>query len=118
MEERLKSQGNQRASIATSSPSQRKSSPGSSPRHHTRPSVGNAFGRGQKGNKAEEDGEEVPPPPVAKDYYPPPTDAKYGGGAATSRPGTARASQQAVPGALPPTPVASEGECELLAAPP
>ena len=30
---------------------------------------------------------------------------KYG-----SRPGTARASQQAVPGALPPTPVGSEGK--------
>lgn len=33
---------------------------------------------------------------------------KYGG----SRPGTARQSQQAVPGALPPTPVGSEGECD------
>lgn len=31
---------------------------------------------------------------------------KHGG----SRPGTARASKQAVPGALPPTPVGSEGE--------
>jgi hypothetical protein len=33
---------------------------------------------------------------------------KYG----SSRPGTARQSQQAVPGALPPTPVGSEGECD------
>lgn len=37
-------------------------------------------------------------------------DQKHGG----SRPGTARASQQAVPGALPPTPTASEGEYEIL----
>lgn len=37
-------------------------------------------------------------------------DQKQGG----SRPGTARASQQAVPGALPPTPTASEGEYEIL----
>lgn len=37
-------------------------------------------------------------------------DQKHGG----SRPGTARSSQQAVPGALPPTPTASEGEYEIL----
>lgn len=37
-------------------------------------------------------------------------DQKHGG----SRPGTAKASQQAVPGALPPTPTASEGEYEIL----
>ncbi|KUI67469.1 hypothetical protein VM1G_03116 [Cytospora mali] len=37
-------------------------------------------------------------------------DKKHGG----SRPGTAKASQQAVPGALPPTPTASEGEYEIL----
>lgn len=37
-------------------------------------------------------------------------DQKYGG----SRPGTAKASQQAVPGALPPTPTASEGEYDIL----
>lgn len=36
---------------------------------------------------------------------------KYGGG---SRPGTARQGQQAVPGALPPTPVESEGEYRHL----
>lgn len=35
---------------------------------------------------------------------------KHGG----SRPGTAKASQQAVPGALPPTPTASEGEYEFI----
>lgn len=35
---------------------------------------------------------------------------KHGG----SRPGTAKASQQAVPGALPPTPSASEGEYEFV----
>lgn len=35
---------------------------------------------------------------------------KHGG----SRPGTAKASQQAVPGALPPTPTASEGEYEFV----
>lgn len=32
----------------------------------------------------------------------------------SSRPGTAKASQQAVPGALPPTPTASEGEYEFV----
>lgn len=37
-------------------------------------------------------------------------DQKHGG----SRPGTAKASQQAVPGALPPTPTASEGEYEFV----
>lgn len=38
---------------------------------------------------------------------------KHGG----SRPGTAKASQQAVPGALPPTPTASEGEYEFVSDP-
>lgn len=38
------------------------------------------------------------------------TEQKHGG----SRPGTAKASQQAVPGALPPTPTASEGEYEFV----
>jgi hypothetical protein len=54
----------------------------------------------------------APPPPPAKDH---PADQnraqqqqKYGG----SRPGTARQSQPAVPGALPPTPAGSEGESE------
>jgi hypothetical protein len=56
----------------------------------------------------------APPPPPAKDH---PADQnraqqqqqhKYGG----SRPGTARQSQPAVPGALPPTPAGSEGEFE------
>ncbi|KAK0613328.1 hypothetical protein B0T14DRAFT_276589 [Immersiella caudata] len=57
-----------------------------------------------------------PPPPPAKDderSAPSQRDQGYGqhkyGG---RRPGTARESQQAVPGALPPTPVGSEGECE------
>ncbi|GAB1312764.1 hypothetical protein MFIFM68171_02974 [Madurella fahalii] len=44
----------------------------------------------------------APPPPPEKDYSA--QQNKYGG----SRPGTARQSQQAVPGALPPTPVGSE----------
>jgi hypothetical protein len=47
------------------------------------------------------------PAPLAKPPSRGAEQARYGG----SRPGTARASQQAVPGALPPTPVASEGEC-------
>jgi hypothetical protein len=50
----------------------------------------------------------APPPPPEKDH-PAQQQHKYGG----SRPGTARQSQQAVPGALPPTPVGSEGEYEL-----
>lgn len=40
----------------------------------------------------------------------PSVEQKHGG----SRPGTAKASQQAVPGALPPTPTASEGEYEFV----
>lgn len=52
------------------------------------------------------------PPPPEKDYLPGQSQGaqqnKYSG----SRPGTAKQSQQAVPGALPPTPVGSEGECE------
>ncbi|KAK4135775.1 hypothetical protein BT67DRAFT_376174 [Trichocladium antarcticum] len=55
------------------------------------------------------------PAPPEKDYpvrsrvpEPQQQQHKYGG----SRPGTARQSQQAVPGALPPTPVGSEGECD------
>lgn len=40
----------------------------------------------------------------------PAVEQKHGG----SRPGTAKASQQAVPGALPPTPTASEGEYEFV----
>lgn len=40
----------------------------------------------------------------------PAAEQKHGG----SRPGTAKASQQAVPGALPPTPTASEGEYEFV----
>ena len=46
-----------------------------------------------------------------KDYRRPPTSSsQHKGGNAGSRPGTARQSQQAVPGALPPTPTASDGE--------
>jgi hypothetical protein len=79
--------------------------PSGSPRTQ-RPPVANAF-----------DDPNAPPPPPAKDdersagsqqrdqgYG----QHKYNG----RRPGTARESQQAVPGALPPTPVGSEGECE------
>ncbi|KAM7212807.1 hypothetical protein V8F06_011795 [Rhypophila decipiens] len=52
------------------------------------------------------------PPPPEKDYRSGQNQGaaqqnKYSG----SRPGTARQSQQAVPGALPPTPIGSEGEC-------
>ncbi|KAK3315474.1 hypothetical protein B0H66DRAFT_606356 [Apodospora peruviana] len=76
--------------------------PSGSPRSQ-RPPVANAF-----------DGPNAPPPPPAKDYPTSPNRGqqqqnKYGG---SSQPGTARPSQQAVPGALPPTPVGSEGECE------
>ncbi|KAL1862507.1 hypothetical protein VTK73DRAFT_6771 [Phialemonium thermophilum] len=55
----------------------------------------------------EANGEDVPPPPPAKDYV-----ARRAAAEAKSRSagrgGVARPSQQAVPGALPPTPVASE----------
>lgn len=54
----------------------------------------------------------VPAPP-AKDYPAQQQQNKYAG----SRPGTARQGQQAVPGALPPTPAGSEGEFEELSIP-
>ncbi|KAK0634367.1 hypothetical protein B0T17DRAFT_470438, partial [Bombardia bombarda] len=61
------------------------------------------------------DNPNAPPPLPAKDYpagqnrgQQQQQQHKYGG----SRPGTARQSQHAVPGALPPTPVGSEGECQ------
>jgi len=74
--------------------------PSGSPRAQ-RPPVANAF-----------DDPDAPPPPPAKDDERSAASQrdqgygqhKYGG----RRPGTARESQQAVPGALPPTPVGSE----------
>ncbi|OIW27595.1 hypothetical protein CONLIGDRAFT_440933 [Coniochaeta ligniaria NRRL 30616] len=51
--------------------------------------------------------EDVPPPLPEKDNARAARSDKYGAG---SRPGTARQSQQAVPGALPPTPTSSDGE--------
>ncbi|KAK3320540.1 hypothetical protein B0T19DRAFT_465352 [Cercophora scortea] len=106
MEARLKGQLPNSAESSSSSSSS--SNPnllrpsGSSPQR-TRPAVGNAF--------AAPTG--PPPPPPAKnqgraDVQQQQQQHKYGG---SSRPGTARQSQQAVPGALPPTPVGSEGEC-------
>ncbi|KAH8906931.1 hypothetical protein BR93DRAFT_645860 [Coniochaeta sp. PMI_546] len=51
--------------------------------------------------------DDVPPPLPEKDHARAARSDKYGAG---SRPGTARQSQQAVPGALPPTPTSSDGE--------
>ncbi|KAH6621543.1 hypothetical protein B0J18DRAFT_411278 [Chaetomium sp. MPI-SDFR-AT-0129] len=51
--------------------------------------------------------------PPAKDHPAQQQQNKYAG----SRPGTARQGQQAVPGALPPTPAGSEGEFEELSIP-
>lgn len=48
--------------------------------------------------------------PAAEDASRPPQQPADAQKHAGSRPGTARASQQAVPGALPPTPIGSEGE--------
>ncbi|KAK4197096.1 hypothetical protein QBC40DRAFT_108322 [Triangularia verruculosa] len=56
------------------------------------------------GNTETSGGSRTAAPPSEKDQQ------KYGG----SRPGTARQGQQAVPGALPPTPVESEGEYHHL----
>lgn len=53
-----------------------------------------------------QDANDVPPPLPEKDHARERA-GKYGG---NSRPGTARQSQQAVPGALPPTPTSSEPE--------
>lgn len=90
MEQRLKNQHGQKEA----------GRPSGSPRSQ-RPPVANAFG-------------DVPPQVPEKDNRRPTSrteqEQKYAG----SRPGTARAGQQAVPGALPPTPVASEGEHELV----
>jgi hypothetical protein len=56
----------------------------------------------------EQDRSDMPPPLPEKDHARPTRGGdKYGSG---SRPGTARQSQQAVPGALPPTPTSSDGE--------
>lgn len=84
---------------------------GGSPRSQ-RPPVGNAFDQPQ----ASETGAEAPPPLPQKDH------ARRGAHDqrqqqqqhSRSRPGTARQAHQAMPGALPPTPVASEGEYELV----
>ena len=54
----------------------------------------------------------APPPPPAKDSSASQSQGAQNNKHSGSRPGTARQSQQAVPGALPPTPVGSEGECE------
>ncbi|KXX73606.1 hypothetical protein MMYC01_209756 [Madurella mycetomatis] len=59
------------------------------------------------GQAASHNGPNAPPPPPEKDYSA--QQNKYGG----SRPGAAMQSQRAVPGALPPTPVGSEGDYEL-----
>ncbi|KAK3683359.1 hypothetical protein B0T22DRAFT_246269 [Podospora appendiculata] len=102
MEARLKGQLPNSAESSSNSNLLRPS--GSSPQR-TRPAVGNAF--------ATPTG--PPPPPPAKNQSRAEAQQqqhKYGG---SSRPGTARQSQQAVPGALPPTPVGSEGECEPTA---
>jgi len=90
MEQLLKTQAPQ--------PSRR---PSGSPRAQ-RPPVANAF-----------DHADAPPPPPAKDEPATGSQHKHNG----RRPGTARESQQAVPGALPPTPVGSEGECESIVTP-
>lgn len=61
-------------------------------------------GSGQAASHSKPNG---PPPPPEKDYSA--QQNKYGG----SRSGAAMQSQRAVPGALPPTPVGSEGDYEL-----
>jgi hypothetical protein len=72
----------------------------SSPRT-SRPPVANAF-----------DNPDGPPPVPEKDQQRSAGRDQQPQKHSGSRPGTARASQQAVPGALPPTPVGSEGESE------
>ncbi|KAJ9149976.1 hypothetical protein NKR23_g3967 [Pleurostoma richardsiae] len=67
---------------------------GGSPRVQ-RPTVANAFG-------------DVPPKVPDKDNELPASPSRLEHKHSSSRPATARAGQQAVPGALPPTPVASE----------
>jgi hypothetical protein len=72
---------------------------GGSPRVQ-RPTVANAFG-------------DVPPKVPDKDNELPASPSRLEHKHSSSRPATARAGQQAVPGALPPTPVASEGDYRL-----
>ncbi|KAK3386610.1 hypothetical protein B0H63DRAFT_138653 [Podospora didyma] len=91
MEQRLKTQG----PVNGNNQNGRAGSP-----RTQRPAVGNAF-----------DNPNAPPVPPAKDGA---QQHKYGGGRPQQ---TTRQGQQAVPGALPPTPVGSEGECELVTRP-
>ncbi|KAK0740403.1 hypothetical protein B0T18DRAFT_298832, partial [Schizothecium vesticola] len=67
----------------------------------SRPPVANAF-----------DNPDGPPPVPEKDQQRLASRDQQPQKHSGSRPGTARASQQAVPGALPPTPIGSEGESE------
>ncbi|KAK1754388.1 hypothetical protein QBC47DRAFT_361465 [Echria macrotheca] len=96
MEERLKTQPGLASMVA---PGSGRPNNGGSPRTQQRPPIANAF-----------DG---PPPPLPeKDQHRPSSREQYSNKYGGRRPGIARESQQAVPGALPPTPVGSEGECD------
>ena|SRR3569833_3110648 len=116
MEQRLRSQSTTTApnlAALTSSgaqPQEQRSSPATSPRHARAP-VGNAF-PAPEGSQQADDRAARRPAPLPKDQ----AARQYHGGSG-SRPGTGRAGQQAVPGALPPTPVASEGEYEMPSPP-
>jgi hypothetical protein len=70
--------------------------------------VAGLFPQQQHQQQHQQGGNDVPPPLPEKDSHGRAAARadKYGG----SRPGTARQSQQAVPGALPPTPTSSDGE--------
>lgn len=98
MEQRLKQGSSSINGIVTD---HNNAKPSGSPRAQRSP-VGDLF----------TDANAAAPPPPEKDYRPGQSQGaqqnKYSG----SRPGTAKQSQQAVPGALPPTPVGSEGEYE------
>jgi len=128
MEERLKGQNNggfASLSSAAAGPSQPPSRPqhqqppaqqqpasSSPPSHsprHARPPVGNAFDDAHQ-DRPPHHHPHHPQQQYARRPAPLANKPPSRGGDGRSRPGTARAGQQAVPGALPPTPVASEGE--------
>jgi len=98
----------QSAAIQNSQRISHESSSSSSNRQRRSPIAG-VFPEQSSSSNSNSQSDDVPPPLPEKDTHGRAAAAKYGG-VAGSRPGTARQSQQAVPGALPPTPTSSDGE--------
>lgn len=103
LNQRLANAHHQHQTITSSS--QRGTASDSRQQQQRRSPIAGVFPNTAQGGAAAAAGqmEDAPPPLPEKDSA---RAARYGG----SRPGTARQSQQAVPGALPPTPTSSDGE--------